>query len=992
MSVVRLPLCFLPFCFAFLVLAQPRLAHAQEATLLGRNVVTIRFEPEQQPVDAAELHGLLPLRIGQPLRLEEVRRSIEKLFATGRYTDIQVDVQPYQQGVLVRFLTANQWFIGDVSVNGAVSDPPSPAQLVTAARLDLGQLLTTGRLDAAVAGQRQVLESNGLFRGTIKPVFEYLNEYQQANLRFEIESGKRAIFAPPVVVGDAKLSPAKILESTNFRRWILGTWKPVTDTRMHDALEGIRKLYRRENRLQAQVTLEKLTYDPATNRATPTLRLEAGPRIEINPVGAKVKASRLQKLVPVFEEHSIDHDLLNEGARNLRDYFQAQGYFGAEVVAEEQRVVNDRARIDYLINTGARQRLVAIEIAGNNYFPTEAIRERMYLRTVSPMQFRRGRYSENLIAQDEEAITALYNSNGFQHAKVTHRLEPDYHGRKGDLAVSLNIEEGSQTLVGDVILEGVTAFDPKVIAAALSCVSGQPYSEGTVAVDRDAILERYYDAGYPNASFEWSQQAEPATNRVNLHLRVREGNRQFVRQVVVSRLDVTRPSLVFRNIPLVPGDPISPTRLAEIQRKLYDLGIFARVNAAIQDADGETSNKFVVFELEEARRYSVAFGFGAELGRIGGCQGCLQSAAGETGFSPRVSFDLTRTNLWGLAHTVSLRTRASRLDRRAQLTYAWSPLGTRSQWNVSLTGLYDDSQDVRTFSAVRQEGSLQLSQRASKADTLFYRYTFRHVLVNRDTLILTPSALPQLWQPVRLGLLGINLVDDRRDDPLDPRKGRYTTIDLGLAQRMVGSQRDFLRFLGRNASYHPLGSHLVLARSTQFGDIYAFRANSDVSNIVPLAERFFGGGGTSHRGFPENQAGPRDLNTGFPLGGTAEFFNQTELRFPLFGENVGGVIFHDMGNTFSSLRNISFRTSQKSLSDFNYTVHAAGFGIRYRTPVGPVRIDVSYSANPPRFFGFNGTYKELVEAGVNPCVNAPAKCVVQSVNKFQYFFSIGQTF
>ena len=132
--------------------------------------------------------------------------------------------------------------------------------------------------------------------------------------------------------------------------------------------------------------------------------------------------------------------------------------------------------------------------------------------------------------------------------------------------------------------------------------------------------------------------------------------------------------------------------------------------------------------------------------------------------------------------------------------------------------------------------------------------------------------------------------------------------------------------------------------------------------IIPLAERFFGGGNLSHRGFPENQAGPRDLAYGLlALGGSAEFFNSTELRFPLIGENINGVLFHDMGNVYSSIGQIGFRVTQHDSSDFDYMVHAIGFGVRYRTPIGPgIRLDLSYSLNPPRFNGFSGTYSDLV--------------------------------
>jgi hypothetical protein len=288
-----------------------------------------------------------------------------------------------------------------------------------------------------------------------------------------------------------------------------------------------------------------------------------------------------------------------------------------------------------------------------------------------------------------------------------------------------------------------------------------------------------------------------------------------------------------------------------------------------------------LFNMEEAARYSMAFGLGAELGRIGGCQTCLDAPAGSTGFSPRVSLNLARNNIWGLGHTLSLQTRASTLEQRALLSYNWPRFRAQDHLNLSFNALYQDSRDVRTFSFKREEGSIQLSQRLSKAMTVFYRFTYRRVSVS--DLKISPFLINLLSQPVRLGLASFGWIQDRRDDPVEPHKGIYNTVDVGLAEHFLGSQLDFVRFLVRNATYHPLGKRVVLSRSTQIGDIASFHYQGDPLNAVPLPERFFGGGAQSDRGFPENQAGPRDPSTGFPLGGTALFFNQTELRFPLIG-------------------------------------------------------------------------------------------------------------
>jgi outer membrane translocation and assembly module TamA len=127
------------------------------------------------------------------------------------------------------------------------------------------------------------------------------------------------------------------------------------------------------------------------------------------------------------------------------------------------------------------------------------------------------------------------------------------------------------------------------------------------------------------------------------------------------------------------------------------------------------------------------------------------------------------------------------------------------------------------------------------------------------------------------------------------------------------------------------------------------------------------------------------------VGGTALLFNQSELRFPLIGDNIGGVLFHDMGNIYSSLSKFSLRQHQRDLQDFDYMVHAVGFGIRYRTPVGPLRVDLAYSINGPSYYGFKGTQEDLLKAGINPCAIA-TNCQQQRVSRLQYFFSIGQTF
>jgi outer membrane protein assembly complex protein YaeT len=478
-------------------------------------------------------------------------------------------------------------------------------------------------------------------------------------------------------------------------------------------------------------------------------------------------------------------------------------------------------------------------------------------------------------------------------------------------------------------------------------------------------------------------EPDEATRRVNVKIEVNEGRRNFVRRVQVSGYRTTRPRLIYDRIPLETGDPLSQSAVIDAQRRLYDLGIFAKVDIALQNPDGKERDKNVLYRLEEASRYSYTFGFGAQLARIGGGLGTFDSPAGAPGFSPRVNFGVSRVNFLGVGHTLSFRSQISNFQKRAVVNYYAPQFTGKERLNLSFTSLYDDSRDIRTFAAQRVESSIQLGQRLSKAQTVQYRFTFRRVQIDDTTLSIDPALIPLFSQPVRLGIVSASFVQDRRDDPIDSRRGSYNTIDFGFAGSAFGSQSDFLRLIIRNSTYHRLRREMVLARLTTLGGIYSLSGRTPARD-VPLPERYFSGGGSTHRGFPDNQAGPRDLSTGFPLGGKALLMNTLELRFPLIGDTIGGVLYHDMGNVYRDLDKISFRTRQRDVQDFDYMVHTGGFGIRYRTPVGPVRFDIGFSPNSPKFFGFKGTREELVQGG--------GSRLVQRINQLQFHFSLGQTF
>ena len=992
-------------CVCAAVFLTACLAKAQTSAFEGKPIVDIQF-PNGQPLDPADLTRALPLRKGQPLHAIDVAYAIDGLFATGRFDDIVVEAEPAGDGVIVRFVTKTAAFLGGISVNGKVLESPNRAQIDNAAQLSLGAPFHDDDIAEAVDRIHRLLQANGFYEARVTPTVERRNDAAQVFLAFQIQEGKRAKYDTPTITGVTKLPDATILRATGWRFPLIHWWKHVTSSRTRGGVQGVLNKYGSKDRLMARVELKKLDYDASRLRVHPDLDIHGGPTVKVTATEIKVSRRVLKRYVPVFQQRAVDDDLLETGKRNLQEYFQSQGYYDVSVDFKVQPVHDDQETVEYAISRGMRYKLVRVSVTGNRYFDSDSIRERMFMQPAGFLILRHGRYSEAFRRRDEESIANLYKSNGFRDVKVTSEVTREAKGKAGDIEVTMHIDEGSQWVVDNLAVHGATQFKPAELPS-LASSSGQPFSEVNIANDRDTVLTFYYTRGFPKATFTaaW-QPAMPG--HVNVVYTIAEGDREYVRDVLTSGLKTTRQSLVDRAITMKAGDPLSPTAQTNIQKALYDLGVFANVDTAIENPDGETDHKYVLYHFDEANRYTFSVGFGLQLAQFGTPSSTsLAAPGGTTGISPEGSLTISRANFLGLGHTVSLQGVYSSIEKRASLTYLQPHFLNVEGQSLSYTLLYDDTLDVRTFAARREEASVQLSRKFSKSLTGVFQASFRQD--NVSDIVIPVLLVSQFLQSVRIGMLSANFIQDRRDNPANPKHGMYNTASFGLSARFLGSQRSFARALLRNATYYSLGKNLVLARQTQFGVIVPFSppGGIDAQESVPLPERFYAGGADSLRAFPFNQAGPRDIGaplvphgpssepTGFPLGGNALFINNIELRFPLIGQNIQGVFFHDMGNVYSSLHDLSFRYHQNNPQDFNYMVHAVGFGVRYRTPVGPVRADFAYSLNPPAYVGFSGTPSQILNCNPNtPLDQLPGYCksTPQSISHFQFFFSIGQTF
>ncbi len=946
------------------------------------------------------LRKLLVQRTGEPLDRDKLHSSLEALYATGRFVELQVEAEHAPpNGLLLVFVATENYFYGDINVSGTPKKgKPKPHQLVDASKLDLGTTFSREEVDGAVERMKKVLADNGYYESAITYELKPNDQTRQVEIDFHVVPGPLARVGEVKLEGDTGIPPEKIRSLTKLK-----TGAAVKQENITRALERLRKNYQKNKHLEAQVSLVERQYQADTNTLNYIFKVEEGPTVAITAEGAKVSKAELRKLVPVYQENSVDDDLLNEGRRNLRDYLQIKGYFDVSVEVEKHPIpAQNHLNILYVIDPGEQHKLAAIKVEGNRYFDTETITERMAIQPAS-LLLKNGRFSQRLLTEDTASIKYLYQSNGFLGVKLTSEIQSDYEGKQDQIAVVIKIEEGPQTLVNSLRIVGNRSYSFDRLEGLVSSLPRQPYSDANVADDRDNVTLFYFNHGFPNVEFEAAATPVPdQPDRMNVVYTVTEGQQVFVDRVIVSGLEFTRPYIVERQMRIQDGDPLSQSRMVDSQRRLYNLGLFNQVDMAVQNPEGLEPSKDVLFNLQEAKRWTFRYGGGIEFAT--GNIPTTSNPQGSTGVSPNGVLEITRLNMFGRDQTLTFRARLGLLTRRALISYDAPRLFDREKWRFNVTAFYDNAADVNTFTSERLDGTLQAEQKYSRITTLLYRMSWQRVSIDPNSLVIDPTLIPLYSKPVRLAIPSFTYLRDTRDNPIDSHKGSYTIADLALATSALGSEANFGKVLLQNSTYYTFKKKWVLARNTQIGILHAYGTNNFLSlpasgtplpseaTSVPLPELFFAGGGNSLRGFSINQAGPRDLQTGYPIGGQGLFVNNLEIRtppvpLPFVGDNLGFVFFHDMGNVFATASQIAsgmLRIHQPSIAacsppgstvlcNFSYNPQAIGMGLRYKTPVGPVRLDLGYNFNPTRY-----PIQELDK--------------VETLRHINIFFSIGQTF
>jgi outer membrane protein assembly complex protein YaeT len=922
-------------------------AAADVRDFIGRTITDVRIEVASLPFTDASILQLIETRVGEALSMQRVRESVDHLVGIGRFEDVRVFASsspPPAEGVTIRWVLVPVQRIGQIDIEGQsrLSRNILRAHVAEVA----GALPVTARVDEIAGALRALYAEHGYRRPVIEPRLLPGPAPELVILQLQIDAGPRTTIGEVTVRGETGLSSADVVDELR-----LESGRPYDQLAIDQRVERFEDSLRDLGYYEANVDVS-VSFADETATANLTVSVDRGPRVRVVFAGDALPENRRDTLVPIRQERSIDLDLLEDASRNIETFLRQQGYRTAEApyVREEK---SGEMTLTFTVRRGPLHRLASIDVIGNVAVPRSDLLPMLALTPGEP-------FFDSRVATVASAITELYRVRGF--ARVTVRPDvrlptPDNEAAEVPVTVRLAVIEGAPTVVGQVTIKGNLSVAEQRVRELLRLVEQRPYYRPQLDADRDAIERLYRNAGFRSVRADAQVTVRDDGAQVDVHWTIVEGPRVIVDRVLVSGNTRTGEDLIRREVSLAPGSPLGDEAIIESQRRLATLGLFRRVRIVeLPHAGGVTRD--VLIEVQEAPATTISYGGGLEAGRRLRTGDDAQVEE-RLDFAPRGFFQISRRNLWGKDRSVSLFTRVSFRPRDPGVLsdpeetggYGFNEyrvVGTLREprlldraGDLQLTGFVE--QAIRSsFNFWRQGVRVDYARPLGAGVMLSGRYALDRTRLF-DVHIDPEDQLPvdRLFPQVRLSTVMGSIARDTRNDLIDPARGALVGVDTTLALRWLGSEVGFIktslygfvfrRLPGPAPWAVALGARLGLANG------FARVVDDIVIEDLPASERFFAGGDSTVRGFVLDRLGMPDTvnDQGFPAGGNGLAVVNIELRSP-YWKGLGGVGFLDAGNVFRLASDIR-------LTDFR---PAAGAGLRYRSPLGPLRFDVGFNLDP----------------------------------------------
>jgi outer membrane protein insertion porin family len=651
--------------------------------------------------------------------------------------------------------------------------------------------------------------------------------------------------------------------------------------------------------------------------------------VDLELEGDAVSEDEIRKVIDIKARDTLDEAKVAANAQKIRDLYIEEGHFLAEVRHEVRRSP-EGVRVVFITRGGAAVKVRKVEFTGNREVASDELKGIIATREGGWLDFLTGagEFKSELFEQDRQRIQYFLLTRGYVESMVGKprvMLSPD----RRSMEIVIPLIEGPRYRTGELELEVVdgdwdVARDE--VEELLTLEAGQWFDYGAMQNDVQAIAGAFRDRGYANATVATDHKVDPETRTFGVVFRIQKGEPVRIRRIEVRGNLSTRDEVIRREMKIFEGDVYSGSAVRRSQRRIMATGFFEPPRGPGDDGGvriemrptGDRDSVDLVVTVKEKQT------------------GTFQVGAG---FSSLEQFILTaqisKENFLGRGQTLSAQLTLSGIRQLYSVSF-FEPYFLDREVTFAFD-LFNFQEDFVDFTRLRTGGNVTFGYRFTDEISLSGTYTLESV---DATLRRTDIDIAKLRQSGLTSSVRGTLSWDTRNNRLFPTSGQFTTLSAELASSYLASQNEFWRVLGRSRWYFPLFWQFVLRLNGQVGWVEGFG-----DNPVPLFERFFVGGIFTVRGFQRNSIGERLYITSQPdgaldpitIGGTKQLILNAEIEFPILMDmGIRGVVFLDAGNAWGA----------EELMDPRVLRTSAGFGVRWNSPVGPLRFEWGFPLRP----------------------------------------------
>lgn len=837
-------------------------------------------------IASEELIGLMCFSVGDRLDRQALSTGVRRAFRKNIFQDIQVLSEPYDGGVKLTYLVREIPLVNKIIIKGNKNaGQKSIRELLI---FKEGEFFKEELLDRARKDLLEFYKRKGYPEASVEiEVTE--KEMKAVDIRISIEEGPPLIISSIDVIDDVR-HIISVREGGSFDK-----------DRLDEDTKKIRQYYKDRDYINPVVK----TY--VFRDGELSITVFPGPGLEVEFINNSAISNRkLMKEIFFIENEEVSDELVSETADRLKRLYVSEGYYNAQIAAGVKRG-EDKIKVSFLIYEGEKVMLKKIGFAGISIRP-EALISILPLAESKP-------YNDNLLSDSRELIIRFYNALGHMQADVL-EIKKEFQDDGTEISLEFVISEGPQTKIESVEISGNKEINKIQLFDTLNIKKDAPYNIIDIGDARRRVLSLYRRYGYMDVTVDVENIIDE--HKASLIFKITENKPSIIGKIILSGNLKTKAKIINRELTLHEGDPYNPDEIIKIKQSLYSLGIFNEVSIDLLEPGidkGDKIEKDMLVSLKEGKAGSVEVSLG---------YGDYEQVRG--------AFGINYSNLGGYNRQIGLRAELNSISKRYILSF-------REPWlfnwpNVPLK-LYLIREDKRAINIETGEVLYEIDKQSFIAGVekeiakglkvgLDYEYSFTDTKGVQDDVILSTEDT---------GTLGISSISpsifyDTRDDPFNPASGALQGIVVKYASRALLSETEFIKGFFQSSWYVQLLKPVILAFSLKGGAAYGFEETEE----IPLIERFFLGGRTTVRGYSYDSLGPKGKDDN-PTGGNVFALTNWELRFAL-GKGFGLVTFIDAGNVWKKIDDVS--------DELKYTT---GAGLRYNTPVGPIRVDYGHKMN-----------------------------------------------